>query len=57
MRMRALSARMYVQMDQKSVLGSYLDPLADKVLIMSLSCTCAAVDLLPWYPQLPACYP
>ena len=36
-------------MDQKSVLGSYLDPLADKVLIMSLSITCAGVDLLPWW--------
>jgi cardiolipin synthase len=36
-------------MDQKSVLGSYLDPLADKVLIMSLSLTCAGVDLLPWW--------
>jgi cardiolipin synthase len=37
------------RMDQKSVLGSYLDPVADKVLIMSLSLTCAGADLLPWW--------
>ena len=36
-------------MDQKSVLGSYLDPLADKVLIMSVSLSCAGAGLLPWW--------
>ena len=36
-------------MDQKSVLGSYLDPLADKVLITSVSLSCAGAGLLPWW--------
>jgi cardiolipin synthase len=36
-------------MDQKSVLGSYLDPLADKVLITSISLSCAGAGLLPWW--------
>ncbi len=33
--------------NQKSVLGSYLDPLADKVLVASVTCACAVQGLLP----------
>lgn len=34
---------------QQTVLGTYLDPLADKILINSIAVSLSYVDLLPWW--------
>ena len=36
--------------DMKSIAGSYLDPIADKVLVMSVYLTLGSLSLIPGQP-------
>ena len=39
--------------DMKSIAGSYLDPIADKVLVMSVYLTLGSLSLIPGQPYPP----
>ncbi|KNC46788.1 CDP-diacylglycerol-glycerol-3-phosphate 3-phosphatidyltransferase [Thecamonas trahens ATCC 50062] len=38
-----------VHFKQKTVLGSFLDPAADKIMVMGMSLAMGAAELLPWW--------